>query len=233
LNQINSISSATDYLQALEYKIDENGETILPTKFRSRCRVGRGGRMIIDRIPVGFKYFYRILSSMLINFQQIYGDDNDDDDTIPQVWQYPVSLRSHSRWIPNCEPSIDVPSSTLSMKLTTASLHAHNNSVDTTEIRAPHRKVLPEFPLSNRKLFLQSLRRNSKINPNNWSSSLPMICQSIPPLFPAARVALSSETISKLESILAESDSEDERIIIPKTTEGFDVGKSQKVIFFC
>lgn len=27
-------------------------EDLLPSKFRARCRVGRGGRLVVDRIPV-------------------------------------------------------------------------------------------------------------------------------------------------------------------------------------
>jgi hypothetical protein len=133
-------------------------------------------------------------------------------------------------------------------KLTAASLHAHNNATSikvnlgttangsaTTAMdpeeskqsqpRTGVPKVLPELPLSNRKLLLQSLKRNNKINNSTWSSSLPMVCSSIPPLVPPPRVALSTEKLSRLHAILAESDSEDERIIIPKTTEGFDIGK--------
>ena len=121
---------------------------------------------------------------------------------------------------------------TASTKLTAASLHAHNNNnvsgikgnsggtangsaTTAMENDSQNRqqrstmtpKVLPELPLSNRKLLLQSLKRNNKVNHNNWSSSLPMTCPSIPPLVPPPRIALSAEKISRLNAILADSDS--------------------------
>lgn len=41
-----------EYLEALEYQYDEDYQPILPTKFRCRFRVGRSGRLVVDRIPV-------------------------------------------------------------------------------------------------------------------------------------------------------------------------------------
>ncbi len=178
-------------------------------------------------------------------FGQVYGESEGQDDandiTCSHLYQYPVALRPNTRWTPH-SPTIQnsfssQPSS--STKLTAASLYAHNHAgrlsslpvvaVDQddkpSQQRALGPKVLPEIPLSNRKLLLQSLKRNSKVNNNIWSSSLPMVCPSIPPLVPPPRVCLSSDKIQRLNAILAESDSEDERVIIPKTTEGFDIGK--------
>ena len=89
-------------------------------------------------------------------------------------------------------------------------------------------KSLPEIPISNRKLFYQFGRRsgrNGLPNQNVWASALPVSFQSIPPLAPTSRILISAEKANKLASILAESDSEDEKIIIPKSTEGFEIGR--------
>lgn len=46
------ISSPEDYLESLELRRDEFGEPMIPHKYRIRYRVGRGGRLIADKIPV-------------------------------------------------------------------------------------------------------------------------------------------------------------------------------------
>lgn len=42
----------TNYLRDLEFRRDAQDQVILPEKYRARCRVGRGGRVVVDRIPV-------------------------------------------------------------------------------------------------------------------------------------------------------------------------------------
>lgn len=44
--------SPLDYLEALELRRDENLEIVMPIKYRTRFRVGRGGRLFGDKIPV-------------------------------------------------------------------------------------------------------------------------------------------------------------------------------------
>jgi hypothetical protein len=44
--------SSTDYLDALEYRYDADNNIIPPNKFKLIARVGRGGRLILDRFPV-------------------------------------------------------------------------------------------------------------------------------------------------------------------------------------
>ncbi len=51
-DQFYSYCTPNEYIQALEFRNDENFDPILPTKFRSRCRIGRNGRLIVDRVPV-------------------------------------------------------------------------------------------------------------------------------------------------------------------------------------
>jgi hypothetical protein len=52
-------NSSSSYYQDLEFKLDEYGEKLLPVKYRSRYRVGRSGRLIMDRVPVShFLYCY-------------------------------------------------------------------------------------------------------------------------------------------------------------------------------
>ncbi len=45
-------SSAAAYMEDLEMRTDAFGAVIPPKSFRCRCRVGRGGRLVLDRIPV-------------------------------------------------------------------------------------------------------------------------------------------------------------------------------------
>ena len=47
-----------EYLQSLEYKYDDNLEVIAPIKYKARCRIGRGGRLVVDRIPVSSNRIY-------------------------------------------------------------------------------------------------------------------------------------------------------------------------------
>jgi hypothetical protein len=43
----------SDYAQALELRQDVcSGETLLPDRYTVRCRIGRGGRLWMDRVPV-------------------------------------------------------------------------------------------------------------------------------------------------------------------------------------
>lgn len=144
------------------------------------------------------------------------------------MYQYPVSLRPHQRWIgvPNKGSAASRPSMGL----------GSNMNMDVPLEEPPKikmgNKLLPDVPLSNRKLFMQHARRsgrNGLPNQNVWASSLPISFQSVPPLVPPPRVGLNPDKASKLAAILAESDSEDERIVIPKSTEGFEIGKN---IFF-
>lgn len=44
--------SVVEYIEDLELRTDMNGATIAPATYHCRFRVGRGGRLIMDRIPV-------------------------------------------------------------------------------------------------------------------------------------------------------------------------------------
>lgn len=46
------IDGPEDYLESLELRRDEYGEPMIPHKYRIRYRVGRGGRLIADKVPV-------------------------------------------------------------------------------------------------------------------------------------------------------------------------------------
>ena len=41
----------TEYLEDLEFQLDVNGAPMIPVKYRCRGRIGRGGRLVMDRIP--------------------------------------------------------------------------------------------------------------------------------------------------------------------------------------
>jgi hypothetical protein len=45
--------SWSSYMADLEYRADEkDGAYIAPQRYKARCRIGRGGRLVMDRIPV-------------------------------------------------------------------------------------------------------------------------------------------------------------------------------------
>ena len=53
--------SAADYIRALEYRTDRSnsssrgdGQQVLSVRYSARCRIGRGGRLVVDRFPVSF-----------------------------------------------------------------------------------------------------------------------------------------------------------------------------------
>ena len=41
----------TEYLEDLEFQLDDNGAPMIPAKYRCRGRIGRGGRLVMDRVP--------------------------------------------------------------------------------------------------------------------------------------------------------------------------------------
>lgn len=48
--------TAAEYLTDLEYRVDErDGSYLEPARYKARCRIGRGGRLMLDRIPVRIK----------------------------------------------------------------------------------------------------------------------------------------------------------------------------------
>lgn len=53
--QLYSYCTPSEYLQALEYRYDDSHEAVAPMKYKARCRVGRGGRLVIDRVPVSHR----------------------------------------------------------------------------------------------------------------------------------------------------------------------------------
>lgn len=55
--------SPLEYLQQLELQYDNKGQVKLPSKYRARCRIGRNGRVIIDRIPVSI-FIFAFLNSI-------------------------------------------------------------------------------------------------------------------------------------------------------------------------
>jgi hypothetical protein len=93
-------------------------------------------------------------------------------------------------------------------------------------------KQLPEIPMSNRRL-LYNMKKNNNTKTQaslnfTWSSSFPSTFNQLPPTIPPIRLNLSHEKQKRLADILNESDSEDEKMIIPRSTTGIDIGKLLK-----
>lgn len=233
------VDNPTDYLDALEFRRDDTGEIMMPHKYRIRYRMGRGNRLIADKIPV-----YRNV------------DDDDDEAEISEDiirYQYPTQLRPMS--LANTRPTVLAPS--VAPVLTAGALsaaaaagvksvngvnghllnHHHNNTMGkmaASSALAPsdfmtnhhatvhHQpKPLPELPHSNRRALHQA-RKYAKVHAPNyvWSSSTVPAIAYLPPAMPTGPVAVSLEQQEKLLQILNGPDSEDEDVLVDRSDTG-------------
>eukprot|EP01034_Spumella_vulgaris_P030038 gene30038-37188_t len=151
--------SYSNYLDDLELRRDPlTGRVIPPDKYRGRCRVGRGGRLIMDRIPV--------YSAPLAN--QDYWTSTDDSTatthcdvtyiypTSARHQQYNAVLTSHKNAMKQATVGIAPAVSVLATSPdNAASAHQPQYTLGSTR--------LPEVPLSNRKI----VKYNIKARNNN------------------------------------------------------------------
>jgi hypothetical protein len=89
-------------------------------------------------------------------------------------------------------------------------------------------KQLPEIPFSNRRLlsaYKKTTNPRHGIAGTQWSNAIPNVFQTVPPMIPPIKPILSAEKSKRLSDILAQSDSEDEKVIIPRSMSGNDIGK--------
>jgi hypothetical protein len=115
-------------------------------------------------------------------------------------------------------------------------IHQHATSVPASYPLSHHQqhhhfipKQLPEIPFSNRRLlsaYKKTTNPRHGIAGTQWSNALPNVFQTIPPMIPPIKPILSSEKSKRLSEILAQSDSEDEKVVIPRSMSGNDIGKS-------
>lgn len=78
-------------------------------------------------------------------------------------------------------------------------------------------KGLPDIPSSNRKLLV-NMKKSGRlpVQNRNWSSSFTPPVPYMPAIAPPGKLPLTQEKLDRLASILAESDSEDEKVVISK-----------------
>lgn len=209
-------NSCSAYLDALEYQVDGNLQPILPNKYRVAGRVGRGGRLVLDRIPV-----------------------YDDAEDVTKVHQY-TQLRSMGQQrsavaapIPVSVPKAALlaarPSSVVSV-MSDGSVNGDascNASVVNVDVSRAARivKELPEVPLSNKKVLMNLRRSGRSVTHNHWANANAPQYHSIPALLPSSRLVLNTDKAKRLAAILAENDSEDEKAVVMKHPKADDIDR--------
>jgi hypothetical protein len=270
-----------------------------PMKYRSRYRIGRGGRLVVDRVPI----YNDVNDSTPDDSNNNNNNSNNYNDSKKDyLFQYPFMLptspvpvntnplaattikpfqpshpgpQSHSIH-PSLPPTQPVtqpqPQQQQQQKITMNALAQLNNenllkttnglhppaavsqlpvaavqnnlnnnnnnsippqvplpSIPTTASSSSvplFTKPLPEIPLSNRRFLITHKKNNKHLFSNQqWSNALPYVFQQIPPMIPPPKPLLSQEKAKRLNEILQQSDSEDEKIVIPRGSSGMDIGK--------
>jgi hypothetical protein len=233
--------SWSNYMADLEYRTDEkDGAYIAPLRYKARCRIGRGGRLVMDRIPVY---------------------DADDEEGVEggacpsaqgaAVHVYPTSLpyqyteNAYSLHFPGRQPGAgagpDPPSAQLPQPVAVKEEAPGAAGPQTTQ-------PLPELGLSNGRFYFTALKTRTAL-PGQvaqaasvqdgalggvCSYNAPMTIQQrlrlaripkIPAFAPPGGVAIPPYKAARIASILAASDSEDEKVHIPKYRKGEEFGK--------
>ncbi len=108
--------------------------------------------------------------------------------------------------------------------------HAKSATKALTLMSKETKDILPTMSLSNRKI-LSKLRKAGKATCNSyiWASSYAPQYQSIPALASATKLSMSSDKSKKLAQILAEHDSEDERVVVMKYATPDDLDRVQHI----
>lgn len=234
-----------------------NQEHLAPAKYRSRYRIGRGGRLVVDRIPV-YNETIHDSTTMLAADDGVNAIENRNQ----YLFQYPVMLPTNplpmntmntSQTAPGPGPVTAAPSSSHKQSqknsLLTSNALAQLNTENQLKTNAPtvasatavpmdvttqqlgssaplFTKPLPEIPLSNRRLLISNKKNNKNLfSTYSWSNALPTVFSQFPAMVPPPRPLLSSEKARRLNEILAQSDSEDEKIVIPRSSTGIDIGE--------
>jgi hypothetical protein len=267
-------------------------DAMAPMKYRSRYRIGRGGRLVVDRVPV-----YNDVNDSTPDDANINNNINSNDSKKDYLFQYPFMLptspvpvntnplaattikpfqsshpvpQSHPiHPLPTAQPVTQQPPQQQQQKITMNALaqlnnenllktangllpppsqlpvaavqnNLNNNNTIPPQVPLPSipttassssipllTKPLPEIPLSNRRFLITHKKNNKHLFSNQqWSNALPYVFQQIPPMIPPPKPLLSQEKAKRLNEILQQSDSEDEKIVIPRGSSGMDIGKS-------
>lgn len=248
-------------MEDLELRTDSSGAAIAPKSFRCRCRVGRGGRLVLDRIPV-------------------YDSDEENansahDEAATTAQQQTVvtgSRGGNTRYLfptslpyqyPGNAYNLHFPTGLSTGKLAPSALlsgqqDARASSLvhETARVEEGTEGPLSDLPLSNSRFALNLLRNNrtnatssvgnNALNPWVYANSAAYVSGAlnvqqrsrlvrvpkIPVLTPSGRPEMHAAKAARLSAILCASDSEDERIYIPKFKKGEEIGKQCRLAEF-
>lgn len=250
-----------EYLLALEAVEDNDGleedseEDMRPHKYRIRHRIGRGGRLVMDCIPIRD-----------FNHEEGFYDANDTHLVYPTQLRPASIISSRGQILSSLAgPSQTSPAqSVVSLKTIKSSgggdgrlssgQHIHNmggmnispattsydpsmanGSIDPYKLQLGGNgnsngpKQLPEVALSNRKV-LNQIRRGGRtqVPGYTWSSSTLPGCAYMPPTVPAPSLLALPDRASKLKSILDGNDSENEELVLDGRRLGLFEGYMQQ-----
>lgn len=196
--KINTQSTVSDYIDSLEFR-----SGIMPNKFRSRGRIGRGGRLIIDRIPV-YDESNETDSAEGI-FIPTYSKTNPINYFVPASLPIPIYRKKN---VTQCGGSF-----------------VNNNSTDTASnyVNEETNSTISTNIVSN------AITNNNLISGTTSRAETPLNLVNIPPsniggfwpplaIMPPIKSNFCSILASRQKDIYACSDSEDEKIEIPKLT---------------
>lgn len=247
---VDTSGSVSTYMSALELRVDDvTGAFIAPERYEARFRIGRGNRLVLDRVPV---YANNPSSSSDCNTPSCYPPTALSGEPFRCI--YPTSLYARYPSIAYNAFSAKLPSNLLpgpkgrSLKVKGRPPEAIGppaDSVINTErpndqdeqsqsARITTTRLLPEIPMSNMKLINISHRNRQASSgvgngPISSASNYKSISQQaklsqriatlpkVPPFNPPARLLLSAEKVQRLQQILAQSDSEDEKTSVEPT----------------
>lgn len=259
---VDTSGSVSKYLSALELRVDDaTGAVIAPERYEARFRIGRGNRLVLDRVPVYAKPSSS--SSDCSSSSSTVPSCNPPTTLSEQAFRciYPTSLYARHPSIAYNAFSAKLPSNLLllpggpkgpqkgSLKVKGRPSEASGPPADSV-INADRpndqdeqsqsariittTRLLPEIPMSNMKLINISHRgRQASSGVGNGTTSSASNYKSIsqqaklsqriailpklPPFNPSARPLLSAEKVKRLQQILAQSDSEDEKTTVEPT----------------
>ena len=241
--EVDTSGSVSTYMSSLDLRVDDvSGAVIAPERYEARFRIGRGNRLVLDRVPV-----YANPSSSDCSTPSCYPPNALSEQSFRCI--YPTSLYARHPSIAYNAFSAKLPGNLLpgpkkGLKVKGRPSEASGPPADlvinaerpndqddqSQSARITTTRLLPEIPMSNMKLINISHRNRQASNGAICSaSSYKSISQQAklsqriailpkrPPFNPSARLLLSAEKVQRLQQILAQSDSEDEKTTVEPT----------------
>ena len=245
-SEVDTSGSVSKYMSSLDLRVDDvSGAVIAPEKYEARFRIGRGNRLVLDRVPV-----YANPSSSDCSTPSCYPPNALLEQSFRCI--YPTSLYARHPSINYNAFSAKLPGKLLpgpkglqkGLKVKGRPSEASRPPADlvinaerqndqddqSQSARITTSRLLPEIPMSNVKLINMSHRnRQASTGAICSASSYKSISQQaklseriatlpkLPPFNPSARLLLSAEKVQRLQQILAQSDSEDEKTTVEPT----------------